>query len=277
MTRSSFEDWGHEELVVRRGRRSGVTTMMAVHSRALGPAAGGCRLREYTDIGGAIDDALRLSRAMTAKCAVAGIAFGGAKSVIALEPGTVLSPQERHDVLLDHADLIDTFGGGYLAGPDVGTGPDDMLVLREGTPHVSCLPESVGGTGSSSGPTAVGVLAALRAGARSVFGTSDVAGLRVVVAGFGSVGTHLATALAAAGAHVTVSDVAAARRRAAQERGFGWVEPDLALRQPVDIAVPAAVGGVLSPESVARLDARLVVGPANNQLTTDAVADALVA
>lgn len=277
MTRSSFENEDHEQVVVRRGRRSGVTTMVAVHSRALGPAAGGTRLTTYPDLGAAIRDVLRLSQAMTAKCAVAGLPFGGAKSVIALPEGTTLTPGQRRDVLLDHADLIASFDGTYLAGPDVGTSPADMAVLREVTPHAFCLPESMGGTGSSSGPTAAGVLAALRAGARSVFGTSDLTGRRVVVSGFGSVGATLATGLAAAGAEVIVSDVASSLRETAQERGFGWVEPDKALTLTADVIVPAAVGGVLSAETVALLDAPLVVGPANNQLTSDDVADTLAA
>src|SRR5690349_17703511 len=115
-----------QELVVRRGRRSGVTTMVAVHSRTRGPAVGGCRFKVYPAVIDAIDDVLRLSAAMTRKCAVAGLDFGGGKSVVALD--TVPTPAQRRDILLDHADLIASLDGAYLAGPDVGTGPDDMLV-----------------------------------------------------------------------------------------------------------------------------------------------------
>jgi leucine dehydrogenase len=263
----------HEHLIARRGRRSGVTTMVAIHSSALGPAVGGCRLKAYPRLIDAVDDVLRLSAAMTAKCAVAGLGFGGAKSVIALEPGRLLSPGERRDVLLDHAELIASFDGGYLAGPDVGTGPADMLVLREVSPHAFCTPESAGGTGSSSGPTALGVLAALRAAA----GTRSMTGRRVVISGYGAVGAHLAASLQAAGASVVVSDVDPAKRLEAQGRGLEWAEPDKALTLPADVVIPAAVGGVLDLETVARLDTPLVVGPANNQLTEDAVADALAA
>ncbi|MFJ1761462.1 Glu/Leu/Phe/Val dehydrogenase dimerization domain-containing protein [Amycolatopsis sp. NPDC088138] len=261
----------HEQLIARRGRRSGVTTMVAVHSSALGPAVGGCRFKAYPSLTAAVEDALRLSAAMTAKCAVAGLAFGGAKSVIALEPGRVLSPEERRDVLLDHGELIASFDGGYLAGPDVGTGPADMLVLREVTPHAYCTPEAAGGTGSSSGPTAAGVLAALRAAS----GTRSMAGRRVVISGYGSVGAHLAASLQASGASVVVSDIDPSKR--AEARDFEWVPPEKALTMPADVLIPAAVGGVLTPETVARLDTPLVVGPANNQLSEDAVADALAA
>jgi leucine dehydrogenase len=180
-------------------------------------------------------------------------------------------------VLLDHADLIASLCGSYLAGPDVGTGPADMLVFREVSPYAFCLPEARGGTGSSSGPTAVGVLAALRAAARVVFGSEVMAGRRVVIAGFGAVGTHLAAGLASAGADVVVSDIDETRRRAATDLGVGWADPAEALTLSADVVVPAAVGGVLSPDAVAGLDTPLVVGPANNQLTTGSVADALAA
>ncbi|MEU0880607.1 Glu/Leu/Phe/Val dehydrogenase dimerization domain-containing protein [Lentzea sp. NPDC005914] len=259
--------WEHEQLVVRTGKRSGMTTMVALHSTEAGPAVGGCRMKAYERITDAVTDVLRLSKAMTLKCRDAGIPHGGAKSVIVVD--REVTPELRRAVLLDHADLINEFGGAYRAGPDVGTGPDDMLVLRERTPHAYCLPEEHGGTGSSSGPTARGVLAALKASAQHVFGTSDLAGKKVVISGFGSVGQLIAQGLE--GAEVIVSDVDESKRSDA----FGWVPPDEAYRTKADVLVPAAVGGVLSPEVVKDLDVRLIVGPANNQLTDDGVADLL--
>lgn len=258
--------WEHEQLVVRTGKRSGMTTMVALHSTAAGPAVGGCRMKAYEQITDAVTDVLRLSKAMTLKCAAAGIPHGGAKSVIVVD--RPLTPELRRQVLLDHADLVNEFDGAYRAGPDVGTGPDDMLVLRERTPHAYCLPEEHGGTGSSSGPTARGVLAALKAASRYVFGTDDLTGRKVVISGFGSVGELIARSLRA---DVVVSDVDESRRT----DEFGWVPPDLAYRTKADVLVPAAVGGVLSPETVAHLDVRLIVGPANNQLTDDSVAGLL--
>ncbi|MFK0243934.1 Glu/Leu/Phe/Val dehydrogenase dimerization domain-containing protein [Amycolatopsis azurea] len=262
-----------QELVVRRGRRSGVTTMVAVHSSVLGPAVGGCRFKVYPRVHDAIDDVLRLSAAMTRKCAVAGLDFGGGKSVVALDG--VPTPEQRRAILLDHGDLIASLDGAYRAGPDVGTGPEDMLVLRERTPHVFCVPEEHGGTGSSSGPTAAGVLAALRAGARSVFGSDEMNGRRVVISGYGSVGAQLAAALAGQGAEVVVSDVDERRLAAAKKEGLRLTRPEQVLAVEADVLIPAAVGGVFGPG--AEVAAPLVVGPANNQLTDDAVADDLAA
>ncbi|MGW0915236.1 Glu/Leu/Phe/Val dehydrogenase dimerization domain-containing protein [Streptomyces sp. NPDC002784] len=265
----------HEDVVIRRGRRSRLPLIVAVHSRALGPAVGGCRLRRYDSWQEGLADALRLSEAMTYKAAVAGMDFGGGKSVIALGRDTDLTPGLRESALEDLGELIASFQGSYRTGPDVGTGPEDMVVLKRFSPYAYCAPQEHGGTGDSSGPTAIGVLAALRSGARHVFGDASCAGRTVVISGFGAVGSGIAVGLAAEGAQVVVSDVEPSRKAQALASGYGWVEPGQALAAPADILVPAAVGGVLSDVTVPHITARLIVGPANNQLTEEGVADAL--
>lgn len=269
----------HEEVRIRRGPRSGLPLIVALHSRALGPAVGGCRIRRYDSWHDGLADALRLSEAMTYKCAVSGLDFGGGKSVIVLDGAehTGPAPELRAAALTDLGEFIASFDGTYRAGPDVGTSPADMAALRRSTPYVHCLPEELGGAGDSGVPTAIGVLAALRAGAEHAFGEASFAGRTVVVSGFGSVGSRVAAGLAADGARVLVSDVDGTKRDAARRSGFGWVEPGDVLGTAADVLVPAAVGGVLTSRTAARLAVRLVVGPANNQLTDDTVADALAA
>jgi leucine dehydrogenase len=262
------ESWEHAEVVTRLGRRSGVPVTVAVHSRTLGPAAGGIRLKQYPTWQDGQVDALRLAKGMTYKNVVAGVPFGGGKSVIAVPSSVPLTPSLRADALADLGELIASFDGSYLAGPDIGTSPADMEYLRRFTDHVFCLPESAGGTGSSSGPTASGVLAALRAGATAVFGSPSVAGRRVVVVGMGSVGSLLARALAAEGASVAVADVDASRCA-----GYERVPVADAYAMAADVLVPAAVGGVVD----AAVRAPLIVGPANNQLVDDDVATTLAA
>ncbi|MFG2791729.1 Glu/Leu/Phe/Val dehydrogenase dimerization domain-containing protein [Streptomyces sp. NPDC048419] len=267
--------FAHEEVVVRRGSRSGLPLIIAIHSRTLGPAVGGCRLRRYETWQDGLADALRLSEAMTYKAAVAGLEFGGGKTVIVLGKDTELTADLRQAALEDLGELIASLQGSYRTGPDIGTGPDDMVVLRRFSPYAHCAPEEHGGTGNSGGPTATGVLAALHAGARHVFGDASCTGRTVVISGFGSVGSGIAAGLAAEGAQVVVSDVDGSRKEAASASGYGWVEPDRALSAPADIFVPAAVGGILSEATAPRLTAPLIVGPANNQLTEESVADAL--
>jgi glutamate dehydrogenase/leucine dehydrogenase len=249
--------------VARRGVRSGLPVIVAVHSTVLGQAIGGCRLAGYPDWRDGLTDALRLSAAMTAKCAVAGLPHGGGKTVVALPSGTTLGPAQRRGVLDDVADTIESLGGEYATGPDVGTGPDDMAVLGERTAHVFCRPVGSGGSGDSSAPTAEGVLAALAA-------LGPPAGRRYAIMGLGRVGGHVARELAAAGAELVVTDVDQSRRTFATALGASWT--DDILTAEADVLVPAALGGVLTPGTVAGLRCAAVCGPANNQLDEPATA-----
>ena len=267
----------HERVVVAQGERSGLTLIVAIHSTALGQAVGGCRLWQYADWRDALEDALRLSEAMSLKCALAGLPHGGGKAVIALPVGKVLSGSERRDVFLDLGDVVDSFDGAYGTAEDVGTTAEDMLVARERTPYAYCLPTSQGGAGEPSEPTAIGVHGAIRVVAERLFGSADLAGRRVGVIGLGQVGSRLARRAQAEGAVLTVTDVDGARRELADQLQARWVEPDDALSMEVDILVPAALGGLLTPRVVDTLRCAAIVGPANNQLSDDGVADLLAA
>src|SRR5215207_207977 len=146
----------HELLLVRRGTRSGAYTIIAVHSTALGPALGGCRLTTYAHPGDAVDDALRLAKGMTLKAAVAGVELGGGKGVICVEPGTPLTTDLRQAMLLDFGDAVDSLGGRYITAEDVGTSPADMRLVATRTEHLVGLPEDLGGLGDPSPFTALG-------------------------------------------------------------------------------------------------------------------------
>jgi leucine dehydrogenase len=263
----------HEQLVVRRGARSGLTMMVAIHSSALGQPIGGCRLRHYPDWRDGMADALRLSRAMTYKNALADLTHGGAKAVIVAPAPEPLNGNVRRAALLDLGDLVESLDGRYATGPDSGTGPDDMLTIAERTEHVFCRPAAYGGSGDSSPPTARGVLAAVRATLAHL--KVEIAGSRIVVLGLGSVGVLAAEHLAARGARLVAADLDAAKRPAAQRLGATWSHPDEAVRLPTDVLVPAAVGGLLTPALVPELRCAAIAGPANNQLTDDSAAELL--
>ncbi|MEV6300138.1 Glu/Leu/Phe/Val dehydrogenase dimerization domain-containing protein [Actinoplanes sp. NPDC051861] len=256
----------HQRVVVERGSRSGLPIVVAVHSTVLGQAIGGCRLTHYADWRDGLDDALRLSAAMTEKAALAGLPHGGGKTVIALPPGTVLDEPGRRAVLHDAGDVIARLGGTYATGPDVGTGPADMETIGERTPYVFCRPAATGGSGDSSPHTAAGVLAALRAVAAERFGSPDLAGRSFAVLGLGRVGSHVLRLLTEAGGHVITADVDESRRAVAEQHGATWTDPDSCLTAEVDVLVPAALGGLLTPATVPRLACSAIAGPANNQL-----------
>jgi leucine dehydrogenase len=164
----------HEELVIRRGQRSGFYCAIAVHSTTLGPALGGCRMWHYPNPAEALRDALRLSRAMTLKAAAAGLSVGGGKGVICLPPDTPApAPRAgglRRDALLDFADAINALAGSYITAEDVGTSARDMVVVAQGTSYVTGLPAVHGGSGDPSPFTALGVEAAIRACSTERFG-----------------------------------------------------------------------------------------------------------
>jgi leucine dehydrogenase len=268
-------DFGHEQVVVRRGTRSRLPIVVAVHSTKLGMAVGGCRMRHYPDWRDGVEDALRLSEAMTAKAAAADMGVGGGKTVVVLPSAAPPVGAARTAVLQDVGDVVESLGGVYGTGPDVGTGPDDMVVIGSRTRWVFCRPTDAGGSGDSSGPTAEGVFAALGAVCGHLYGTPSVAGRRCSIVGLGHVGSLLARLLSAAGASLVLADVDESRKVVADEVGAAWMTPEEAVRAAVDVVVPAALGGLLTHGLVPELRCAAVVGPANNQLSTPSVAGLL--
>jgi leucine dehydrogenase len=266
-----------EAVRVERGSRSGQMIVVSIDSTRLGPALGGCRIRPYPTWRDGLTDALRLSAAMTEKAALAGLAHGGGKTVVALDAATAaeFTGPRRGELLADVADLVESFDGGYLTGPDVGSSPADMVEIGRGTSRALCRPESAGGSGDSSGPTATGVIASIDAVRHHVLGGRSLESLSFSLLGLGHVGTLVGEHLAAAGARLVVTDVDPSRRAVAERWGATWHEPGEALSADVDVVVPCAVGGLLTPETVAGLRCRAVVGAANNQLDTDSTAGLL--
>ena len=259
-----------EQLRIVTGPRSGATIIISVHSTLLGPAIGGCRLRRYPSFTDGLADVLKLSKAMSYKCAIGGIAVGGGKTVV-IQPETF----DRRDLLLDIGDAVEAMGGAYLTAVDIGTTAEDMVTVKERTSHVVGLPEMEGGSGSPADATARGVLASMRAVALHLFGTESLSGRHIVISGLGGVGSRMARALTAQGAKLTVTDVDGSKASIAAELGATWTDPENALAIEADIVAPAGVGGILDRRIVNDIRCRAIVGPANNQLTLPSVADAL--
>jgi leucine dehydrogenase len=264
-------------VVVRRGRRSGLFTLVAVHSTVRGPSLGGCRMWAYDDSPAALRDVLRLSRTMTYKAAVADLPLGGGKGVIMLPAHGPIPSERRHQALLDFADTVESLGGRYITAEDVGTSSRDMAVIAERTGHVVGLARGRGGSGDPSPLTAIGVEYAIRACCERAFSSGSLRGRTICVIGLGHVGSRLAKRCQRAGAKLLVSDVDPSRRRLAEQLGARWVAPERALEADAEILAPCALGGFLDDETVPRLRSRIVAGSANNQLADDVIADTLAA
>ncbi|MFZ0040162.1 MAG: Glu/Leu/Phe/Val dehydrogenase dimerization domain-containing protein [Solirubrobacteraceae bacterium] len=251
-------------------------TIVAVHSTARGPSLGGCRLWGYADARAAVRDALRLSRAMTLKAAVAKLPLGGGKGVIMAPEHAPLDRGRRRAALLDFGDLVNTLDGRYITAEDVGTSSRDMSAIAQRTTHVAGLARGRGGSGDPSPLTALGVETAIRSACRWRFGDESLHDRSICVLGLGHVGARVATRCARAGATLALSDVDEDKRELATQLGATWIEPELALETDVDVLVPCALGGIFDDESVPRLRCRVIAGAANNQLAEDRIADQLM-
>jgi leucine dehydrogenase len=251
---------GHEQLVLCSDPSVDYRGIIAVHSTALGTAVGGTRWWSYPSDDAAITDALRLSRGMSFKNALARLPLGGGKSVI-MAPSR---PVDRAAVLRAHGRFIDRLGGIYITAEDVGTSPEDMEVIAETTPYVA---GRVGVSGDPSPHTARGVLRAMEGAAMFRWGSAQLAGKVVALQGCGNVGYHLAKLLAEAGARIVASDIDPARvARVVSECGATEVPADRIHAVPAEIFAPCALGAILDDRSIPELQAALVVGGANNQL-----------
>ena len=230
----------------------------------------------YGDSRDAIADALRLSRAMTFKAAVAGLPQGGGKGVIMRRAGEPpLGPEDRRGALLDFAETVDMLDGRYRTAEDVGTSDADMNVIAELTRHVTGLAVERGSSGDPSPWTALGVQEAIQVACERVFGTPDLSERSIAVVGLGRVGGALARSLAAAGARLIVADVDEGKRELADELQADWTDPDAALLADVDVLAPCALGGALNDDTVPLLQCRAIAGAANNQLAAEVIAERL--
>jgi len=222
----------------------------------------------------ALEDAMRLSAAMTRKLAIAGLPFGGGKAVIAVPE--IPSGEQSRALFLRYADLVASLGGTFRTSSDINTGEADMDVIGERTEYVFGRSVQAGGSGSPAPPTAVGVYHGIRASLTHAFGSDDLEGRIVVVQGAGGVGSPLADHLANAGASVLVADIDPGRAHAVAARVGGVALPADQLFDPdSDVSAPCAVGGILSVETVPQLRCRIVAGSANNQLAEPEAADLL--
>lgn len=264
--------WGHKKVVLCNDPDTGLRAVIAIHSTALGPATGGTRMWTYPSEGAAVVDALRLARGMTYKYAAAGVDLGGGKGVIIGDPKT----DKTEALLRAYGRFVESLGGEYITGEDVGTTLEDMEIIFAETDHVVTLPEHCGGAGDISPATALGAVEATKACAERVWGTTSLAGRRVALQGLGMVGSKALQLLVEADAEVIVSDLDPQKVASARDKyGVRAVAPDDIYRQEVDIFAPYALGGVINDETIAQLTVRAVAGSANNILAEERHGDEL--
>jgi len=265
----TLAEMGHEEIVMCSDPSVGYKGILAVHSTKLGPALGGTRYWQYATDEEAITDALRLSRGMTYKNAVAGLHLGGGKSIIIGDNKT----KDREKIFRAHGRFVESLGGRYITAEDVGTSTKDMAYVQMETKHVAGL---AGKSGDPSPVTAHGVFRAVQASANRKWGSDSLEGKTIAIQGCGSVGSYLAGELHQAGAKLIVSDIDAAKvAKVSKATGAKIVEGDAIFSVDADIFSPCALGGIINDKTIPKLKVQIVAGGANNQLLEERHGDEL--
>jgi leucine dehydrogenase len=251
---------GYERVLLGSDDAAGYQGIIAIHSTALGPAVGGTRYWSYKTEDDALTDVLRLAHGMTYKNALAGLPFGGGKSII-LRDGNA---QDREQLFRTHGQMVNSLEGKYFTAEDVGTSPADMEYILKESQYVTGLQ---GRSGDPSPHTARGVFRAMQAAAKHKWGSDDLAGKTVAIQGCGHVGYFLAGELARVGAKLVVTDVDPAKvKRVVEDHQAKSVAPEEIYSVEADIFAPCALGGVLNDPTIPQIKAKLVAGAANNQL-----------
>jgi leucine dehydrogenase len=256
----------HEDIHFFDNAECGLKAIIAVHSTHLGPAAGGARFWHYAKDDEALVDALRLSRGMSYKNAMAGLPLGGGKSVILADEERAKTP----DLLHAFGKAVDQLAGHYVTAEDVGMSVADMIEVRRTTQYVAGLPNSAGDVGGDPGPhTSLGVFLGIKAAVKRVLGKDSLEGLHIALQGAGSVATGVGLHACTEGASLTIADVDSAKaEKLAHATGGTVVSPDEILGIEADVLSPCALGAILTEETIAGLKVPIVAGGANNQLAT---------
>ena len=257
----------HEDVHFITNDECGLRAVIAVHSTHLGPAAGGCRFWHYAEDEEALVDALRLSRGMSYKNAMAGLPLGGGKSVIVANEERAKTP----DMLHAFGKAVDHLGGRYVTAEDVGMTVADMIEISRSTKFVAGLPNSGSDVGGDPGPhTALGIFLGIKAAVKRALGKDKLDGLHVALQGAGSVATGVALHASAEGARLSIADIDQAKaKKLATATAGTLVSADEILSLDADVVSPCALGAILNETSIAQLNAPIVAGAANNQLATE--------
>lgn len=264
-TEDLFKSKEFEQVVLCKDELAGLKAIIAIHNTLLGPAIGGTRIYPYKGIDDALEDVTCLAQAMTYKTAAAGLAFGGGKAVIIADPR-----EKTTELLVSYGRFINTLGGRFITGEDIGADEHDMVTIRRETPYVLGLPESHGGGGNTSPPTAYGVLRGIKAAVAHKLGRNSLEGIRVSIQGVGNVGSHLARYLAEEGASLFITDIDPGKaQRLSEEVNATKVVPEEIYDLEVDVFSPCGLGKILNDATIPRLRCKIVAGAANNQLADE--------
>ena len=256
---SEFDN--HELVSYFHDAKTGLRGYIAIHNTNLGPSAGGTRYWAYKSKEDALKDALRLSKAMTYKCALAGVPYGGAKAVIIADP----KKPKTKEFLKEYARQINLLNGNYITGEDVGIDQRDVDILSENSKFIVGHSKK----GGDLGPwAALGVFSALKGALEAIYKTSDLKGRTVAIKGLGKVGFNLAKHIYKNGGALIGADIdpKAVQKAKKSFPGIKIVDKSIIHKQKCDVYAPCAMGGEFNRENIKELKCEIICGGANNQL-----------
>lgn len=260
----------YEQILYCNDAKVGLKAIIAIHSSALGPATGGCRMWNYTTEEEALTDVLRLSKGMTYKASISGLPLGGGKSII-------IGEKKSPEMLKRFGDFVETLKGHYITAKDVGIDSNDLKTIKTKTPHILGIAGEANSSGDPSPVTAWGVYNGMLACAEKAFGAKSLKGLHVSLQGLGAVNYHLLKYLHQEGARVTACDINSDLvQRAQKEFHIEVVRPEAIYDVSADIFSPGALGAIVNAGTIPRLKCKVIAGAANNQLATEKDGEALV-
>ena len=262
---------GYEQVLKVTDKKAKLTAIISIHNTSLGPALGGTRIQAYSSFEAALEDALRLSKGMTYKSAIAEAGFGGGKSVIIADPKTEKTPE----LLLAFGAAVEALGGLYICAEDMGCTTDDVKIIRLATQYVVGLAHSK--SSGDPGPfTAWGTFRGIQSAVKQLYNTDSLEGIKVAVQGLGNVGAPLVDHLFWAGAELILSDLDSVKlEKFGAKYGAKTVPIDQILKTECDILAPCAAGGIINDQTIGEFKCKAIAGSANNQLLRDSHANAL--
>lgn len=255
----------YEQIIFCHDSSVGLKAIIAMHSTALGPATGGCRMWNYRSEDEALTDVLRLSKGMTYKASISNLPLGGGKSII-MGDAALKTPA----LLKRFGDFVETLAGNYITAKDVGINSEDLKTIKSRTKHILGIAGETASSGDPSPVTAWGVFNGMKACAEKALGTKSLKGVRVALQGLGAVNYYLAQHLHQEGATLIGCDISPqAVARAKAEFGLEVVDPDSIYSVACDVFSPGALGAILNDQTIPALKCKVIAGAANNQLATE--------
>jgi leucine dehydrogenase len=254
---------GHEQIIFNFDKETGMRAIIAIHDSTLGQTFGGVRMVNYGSMEDALRDAMRLSKAMTYKCAAAEEDKGGGKAVIWGDP----KKDKNEAFLRAFGRFIEMLNGRFVTGADLNITAMDGSIMGRESRYILAKPREEGSSGSTGPITAFGIYVGLKACAKFIWGNENLQGKKIAVQGLGAVGEPLLGYLKKGGLEVMATDMnEETLQRLQPQYGFKRVKPEAIYEVECDIFCPCAIGSILNDQTIPKLKCKIVAGSANNQL-----------